>query len=201
MTCCPHSTSSAKCSQKQNEYFFMFFKILEAEETFLQWKTISGHRGKWKCKDIYLSLILAPVIAKHLDQLPLKVCAAVIVESPLKAFLTRAQFWQAHLVSSSCLVISTDQSHTSEVAAILKHLYGNYLPNENVVHLILTRLNLPCPVSTWSFTNLPLLLQNILGILALIFSSSSPPLIIHSRFMEAWPHGAHQDRQVCLQHF
>ena len=27
--------------------------------TFLQWKTTSGHRRKWKCEDIYLSLILA----------------------------------------------------------------------------------------------------------------------------------------------
>ena len=126
----------------------------------------------------------------------MKECAAVIVESPLKAFLTHAQFWQAHLVSSSCLVISTDQSHTSEVAAILKHLYGNSLPNENVVNLILTRLYVPCPVSIWSFTNLPLLLQKHPGDVGASLFLLLPPLIIHSSFTETWANGAHQDRSV-----
>ena len=110
--------------------------------------------------------------------------------------------WPVHnLVTSSCVVISTDQSHTSEVAAILKYLYGNSLPNENVANLILTRLYVPCPVSTWPFTNLTLLLQKHPGDVGASLFLLLPPLIIRSRFMEAWPHGAHQDRQVCLQHF
>ena len=90
MTCCPnqvgHEPSAATiriniiwdrtlfytafCTKIK---FFMILEVLEAKGTFLQWKTISGHRGKWKCEDIYLSLILAPVIAKQLDQLPLEI--------------------------------------------------------------------------------------------------------------------------------
>ena len=76
MTCCPNQVGhepsaatnrinifwdrtlfyTAPCTKIK---FFMILEVLEAKGTFLQWKTTSGHRRKWKCEDIYLSLILA----------------------------------------------------------------------------------------------------------------------------------------------
>ena len=156
MTCCPnqvgHEPSAATnrinifwdrtlfytafCTKIK---FFMILEVLEAKGTFLQWKTTSGHRRKWKCEDIYLSLILA-----IFDPCP-------ILTGPSRELL---------------------------------------LPH-----------HLNRPESTWSFTNLPLLLLKHPGDVGASLFLLLPPLIIHSRFMEAWAHGAHQDTQVCLQHF
>ena len=65
-------------------------------------------------------------------------CGSVLEMNPLSThFCTKMKFSPTSFdfmgvwirkadLSSSCLIISTDQSHTNKVLVILKHLYGNF---------------------------------------------------------------------------
>ena len=187
MTCGPHQAGhqSSAATNRINMFrdrtlfytafsteikFFMLFKILEvleAEGTFLQWKTISGHRGKWKCEDIYLSLILAPVIAKQFDQLPLEVDEGMrcrhrwitfegIFDPPASSSQqTRVTPVKSLQFKSICM----------EILYQMKMLSTWFLPD----HMYLFQ----CPLGR-SRTS-PSSSKKILGMLALVFSSSSLP--------------------------
>ena len=69
---------------------------------------------------------------------------------------------KAHLVSCSCLIISTDQSHTNGIAVILSHLYGNFHPlqrhgREDVLLILLNSFQI------WNYLNSLNLKQQLTG--------------------------------------